>query len=48
MPPGERLEIIVGDVGITADLRSILTACNHELTVIERMDEIGNRLKIWL
>jgi TusA-related sulfurtransferase len=48
MPPGERLEIIVDDVDIRADLKSILTPCNHELTVVERMDETGNSLKIWL
>jgi TusA-related sulfurtransferase len=49
MPPGEGLEIIADDAGIAADLKSILAACKHELTVVvERMDETGSRYKIWL
>jgi TusA-related sulfurtransferase len=48
MRPGEKLEIIAHDANITADLKCILAACEHELTMVERRDGAGNAFKIWL
>jgi TusA-related sulfurtransferase len=48
MRPGEKLEIIAHDANITADLKCILAACEHDLLLAERGDDAGNAFKIWL
>ena len=48
MKPGEKLEIIANDANITNDLRCILSACQHELKMVERRDDVGNAFQIWL
>ncbi len=48
MEPGEKIEIIASDANITKDLRCILSACQHELTMVEQKDNAGNAFQIWL
>jgi TusA-related sulfurtransferase len=48
MKPGEKLEIIADDASIASDLKSILASTRHELKVVERVDETGNNLRMWL
>ena len=48
MKPGEKLEVIANDASITNDLKCILSACQHKLTMVEQRDEAGNTFKIWL
>jgi len=48
MRPGEKLEIIANDAGITADLKCILAACEHGVTLVEGKQPAGDSFKIWL
>ena len=48
MKPGEKLEVIANDANITNDLKCILSACQHELTMVEQRDNTGTAFKIWL
>ena len=48
MKPGEKLMVIANDANITDDLKCILAACQHKLTMVEQRDDAGNTFKIWL
>jgi TusA-related sulfurtransferase len=48
MRPGEKLEIIANDAGITDDLKRILAACDHEVTLVEQGRRTGSDFIIWL
>jgi TusA-related sulfurtransferase len=45
---GEKLEIIASDAGITDDLKCILAACEHGVTLVEGGDHTGGGFIIWL
>ena len=48
MKPGETLEIIANDASIASDLKSILASREHELKIVERVDETSKDFRIWL
>jgi TusA-related sulfurtransferase len=48
MQPGEKLEIIANDAGITDDLKCILAACEHEVSLVEGGNRSGGDFIIWL
>jgi len=46
--PGEKLKIIAHDAGITEDLKCILAACEHKVTLEECKGHPGTHFMIWL
>lgn len=48
MGPGEKLEIISDDANITADLKCILAACEHGVTLMEEAAGASDCFRIWL
>ena len=48
MRPGDKLEIISSDPGVTADLKCILAACERGITLVEGKRCAGGCFKVWL
>jgi TusA-related sulfurtransferase len=48
MRPGEKMEIIANDADITDDLKCILAACEHGVTLMEGGNRTGGVSIIWL